>query len=216
MTVDHLKLCNSEGIPLEDFKLTFCDHCLQDECTRSQAGTSLFERRIATWEKRLFIDVPRMNKSDPRYAAISAKQFRGIQGTPLRIQGSTRASQWIDPKELDEVAPTPQERVSPPAPELQKAPELPPTPAPKPERKAAPAAIEPPPAPKREPAPARPKVAPILMNTPNMGPQMLKGHENEPPKPAADPWAVAPKTTPEKKDRVVRPGARIKLRRSGV
>jgi hypothetical protein len=88
MTVrrDYLKDCHNqvsvqvkESLPLEDFSTAYCARCLQPECTRSAHGSSKFDQRVATWEDRLFLKVPRMDSSDPRFESISSKEFHPVQ-----------------------------------------------------------------------------------------------------------------------------------------
>lgn len=102
MTVrlDQYKECNDQKIPLKDFQLQFCSRCVQPECTRSQYGKSRFDQRVTTWESRLFLDVPRMDSSDPRLQVIQAKNFHEINmGRVPEVQG------WVDPRDLDKDGP---------------------------------------------------------------------------------------------------------------
>ncbi len=108
MTQDLLRECNDQSIPLEDFSRQFCARCLQPECTRSQHGTSAFEKRVTTWKDRLFDNIPRMPQEDPRYDRIHSKKFLVVDtsATP-ELQG------WVDPRDLaDEVKTTTTEPVA--------------------------------------------------------------------------------------------------------
>ena len=76
---DYLKECNDRAVPLDDFKMAFCDRCLQPECTRSTHGSSKFDQRVATWKERLITDVPQMTRDDPRFERIAQQQFVPVQ-----------------------------------------------------------------------------------------------------------------------------------------
>lgn len=113
---------------LPEFKAVFCDRCLQKECTRSQAGTSLFEQRVNTWEERLFKNPKKLPQDDPRFAQITAQRFVDIasrQGTSIPIIGQSppQTSSWVDPRDLEQAPPPPapsppmRERSQEPAPE---------------------------------------------------------------------------------------------------
>lgn len=97
---DFLGECNAQGEPLVDFQATWCAFCLQPECSRSMAGKSLFDRRVRTWEERLFTAVPRMNPNDERYPHIAAKRFVGVPGSEERTPEV--GSGWVDPMRPDE------------------------------------------------------------------------------------------------------------------
>jgi hypothetical protein len=96
---DYLPVCNDNGVPLPDFQAMFCVRCVQPECSRSRSG-GLFETRVASWEDRLFKDPPRMEKSDPLYAALTAKRF--IEIDVGRVPEVGGRSDWVDPRALDE------------------------------------------------------------------------------------------------------------------
>jgi hypothetical protein len=66
--------------------MAYCSRCLQPECLRSTHGSSKFDQRVATWEDRLFLKVPRMDQSDPRFESISSKEFHPVQES-LVVQG---------------------------------------------------------------------------------------------------------------------------------
>lgn len=190
--LDHLKICNDQGIPLEDFRLAFCIRCLQAECVRSQHGLSKFDARVSTWEERLF-HAPALPKTDPRYSLISAKKFLALPVGPTPV-----IREWIDPATLDtpspgtqipvnSVLPLPPQKVEPAVtPEVVEKMSEPPLPEP------------PPPAHRQN----------LLVNTPYMGPKTL-GNPKETNEPVRDTWdaPLPPKTT----ESMVRPGARIKI-----
>jgi len=96
MKRDFLKECNNQGVPLEDFKLAFCNLCLQPECTRSSHGLSKFDQRTKTWKERLFTEVNTLDPNDPRYLGIAGKDFLVIDPKP----SSGVPSSWDDPRDL--------------------------------------------------------------------------------------------------------------------
>lgn len=175
-----------EGATLEDFKLQFCDRCLNGECVRSIAGTSQFEKRVITWQERLFTDVPRMDSKDERFDGIHAKQFVEVHTGSIPEVGQ---SAWVDPRNLDEPPERTHKEEAPPAePAI-----VEPMPIPSP-----PALVSPPP-------PAL--VSPQAVNTPHRPRQMMKGT----PKPVVDPWEV--KGEPAGEGEIVNPGTRIRFGR---
>jgi len=80
-TQDYLSECNdpSLGPPLteEEFKLAFCDRCVNAECKRAIRGDP-YQARTSTWEKRLFLEVPRLKPTDPRYEGIRHQRFEKV------------------------------------------------------------------------------------------------------------------------------------------
>jgi hypothetical protein len=184
---DYMGECNVHNVPLEDFTGQFCSRCLQPECGRSQHGQSRFEKRIATWETRLFTGVPKMNPSDPRYSSISAKKFLSIDPGPAPEIGR---SAWVDPRDLDEPPPKPQNVEAPP----------PPVQVTETAKEKTP---EPPPAP---PTPPAKLGAPAPMNTPARSNVMIG--PAKPPAPKSDPWE--PKRSAGE-GVIVKPGAKIRM-----
>ena len=189
---DQYKECNTLGeVSVEDFRLQFCARCIQPECTRSQHGKSKFDQRVTTWESRLFIDVPRMSLSDPRFSDFQAKRFHQIDtGRVPEIQG------WTDPRDLEEP--------SAPEPDTYEVSET------KQVEVQAIADIE-------EFGVAAPASEPQAVpqaskSTSNRRGQMLKGKkvDAKPTQPVFDPWVG--KKPPEGK--VVQPGAKIRLGKS--
>jgi len=204
---DWLGECNDQHIPLEDFQRTFCERCLQVECTRSQHGKSRFDARVADWESRLFIEVPRMDPSDPRYGEVNAKRFVSLDTTAV-----PEVRSWVDPRELKEPPPPPEEqtyklsettlaraqaivdideRGTVEAP-VHTVPDLPASPEP----------------------PARPVPQAALMNTPHQSKQMVGKPGVSVAAPAADAWELKKATTDGLQ--VVPRGAKIRLGGSGV
>lgn len=105
---DFLKECHSqvakqvkESLPLDAFSVAYCARCLQPECTRSTHGSTIFDKRVTTWQDRLFLNVPRMDQDDPRFDSISHKEFSPIQES-LVVRGWGDAS---DPEPKDEFVP---------------------------------------------------------------------------------------------------------------
>jgi hypothetical protein len=85
---DFLKECHSqvvgqvkEPLTFDMFSGAYCTRCLQPECTRSTHGSTKFDQRVASWEDRLFLKVPRMDPNDPRFESISRKEFSPVQDT---------------------------------------------------------------------------------------------------------------------------------------
>lgn len=113
---DLLKECMTDvgqQIPLPEFTASFCDFCLQSECTRSQSGKSLFEKRVSSWEERLFKNPKELPKDDPRYREIAAQRFidsAAAQGVHLPVLGRAQIpsqQSWVDPRDLEQPEPTP-------------------------------------------------------------------------------------------------------------
>lgn len=221
--LDYLKECNDQSIPLDDFKMAFCDRCFQKECSRSQFGTSRFEQRVGRWQERMF-QPPALPKNDPRYPAIIAKKFLNLATGPTP---SIQAKEWVDPKTLEQP-------VIQTVPELVKTPDPPPVevirepppvvppleakakpvpepkievPEPKIEAPKPPPALQVPPPVQQKPTTQPQKPIP-LMNTPYTEPRTLGNQPVEQPR---DPWATPEPLKPG--ERVVSPGARIKIQR---
>jgi hypothetical protein len=96
---DLLSICNDQGTPLDQFKMMFCDRCMQEECTRSRIGESRFEQRVQNWQQNLFVAPPRMDPTDPRFSRIAAQKFLTIDSGPI---SEVRTNQWVDPRDLAE------------------------------------------------------------------------------------------------------------------
>lgn len=165
---DWLHLCNEFGVSTEDFRMQHCSRCLQQECTRSLHGKARFDERVATWEQRLFDEVPRMDEADPRFKILRSKKFVEIDPGPAPEIGR---GAWLDPRDLtDSVA-------------LVDAPETPKVLEPEPPE---------PEAPKITPVRASP------INTPNQPGQMIGGKNRPVLAPKADPWAPKKEAPPSK------------------
>jgi len=188
---DYLRECNNQGVPLEDFRLTFCDRCLQPECTRSTYGTSKFDQRTQTWVQRLFTEVPRMDPKDPRFDLIASQGF-----SPMDPEIPSQGSEWVDPRDAPKakIISVPSAFIEPH--ENQEIP----TPEALVELKA---------------PRARPRTSSALprevltMNTKNNGEMYLPGATRLMGKPKKDPWAATePQGTSEV---VVQKGATVRL-----
>lgn len=180
-------------VPLDAFAADYCSRCLNLECTRSVGGKSKFEKRVTTWEDRLFKNPPKMSPDDPRFERISAQKFITIDtGRTPEIRSS-----WVDPSDLEE--PTPRAHV----PEVTEP-------------------VRPPSSEAREPNPKKDSGSPrstrvpsglALGNAPDQSGKTLQA----PPSASIsrrDPWAVPAASDPA--DQIVSPGATVKLRGSGV
>jgi len=187
--------CNLEGAPEPDFKEQCCDKCLNPDCARSTWGTTRFENRVAAWEDKLFLNVARMPREDPRYPLLTAQGFVTIDvgpapsvrgwDDPRDIQGGASVSHVRMPQEEEPAKQAP--ALAPPAPVLLLPPgfptlrEQPLVSPPPPVVEAAPA--PPPEPPKAAPAPqAQPRTpdwssaaAASTMNTPFQTGRMLQG-----------------------------------------
>jgi len=206
---DYIGDCNNHGVPLEDFRLTFCERCIREDCSRSMLSQGgHMEERAAHWHERLFTDVPRMDADDPRFKGIAAQKFMAI---PVGATPEVGGQDWVDPRELREPEPVPvPQAIEPPQPAPEPEPEAVPEPvaAPRPPTPEPPLQLEPPPPPEpvekttSEPAPMQ-----VLQTEGGTG-RMIGGAK--PPEKKSDPWepaGVSSKGT----DKIVAPGAKIKL-----
>ena len=98
---DCIRECNPHAVPEEDFRLQFCDGCVQPECTRSRYGKSKFDARVASWADRFYLKVPKLDEADPRYALLAGQKFITIDtGRTPEIRGD-----WVDPTAPQESPP---------------------------------------------------------------------------------------------------------------
>lgn len=195
MKTDYFNECNDQRVPEEDFVGTFCVRCFQVECTRSLSG-SKFDHRVATWEERLFTNVPKLDPSDPRYVPISAQKFLTLDTS----RTPEIRSAWFDPLAVSE--PAPEVPTAPEAPALVpiSATSTPEPPLPEPPSKASPAGR----------LPSRM----ILANAQDQSGKVLESLAGQaPPQAPRDAWATPEKNPAEK---VIRPGGTVKLGGSGV
>lgn len=107
---DYLSECNDHNVPVRDFQASFCARCFQPECSRSLHGKMKFDQRVATWEDRLFDQVPRMKENDPRYLPIAGAEFRTLGVPSVTSVAITGGSEWHDPRNL----PSPSEALTVP------------------------------------------------------------------------------------------------------
>jgi hypothetical protein len=105
-------LAKKAGSPLtpQELKASFCDFCTQPECTRSLHGTSRFERRVSTWQERLFTQVPKMDARDPRFSDITSKGFVIIDQQAF---AKPSGGDWVDPRDLKSTSVSVPEAVKP-------------------------------------------------------------------------------------------------------
>lgn len=186
---DLLPVCNDQNVPLDQFKLTFCDRCMQEECTRSRVGTSRFEKRVSNWYQDLFANPPQLDPSDARFEQIKAQKFFMIDTGPVP---EVNTSNWADPRDLTEGAAAP--RIA--APPMPSAPKMPSQTAsevatPKLDRTAV----------KRLPT----------LNTVNQGPKMVGSAVAPTPKSPTDPWAAPTPVDSSTGEVLSEPGAKVQF-----
>lgn len=104
--------CNDVGATEAAFQIEWCSRCLNPECARSQFGSSRFEQRISNWEKKLFLEVPKLPVNDPRFPSLTRQGFVTIDTGRTPNVGATSSS-WDDPRDL-EARPEPTARPDPP------------------------------------------------------------------------------------------------------
>lgn len=77
MENDFLRECMADvkNVPIDEFNKAFCLVCANRECTRARANTSLFNIRTTNWEKDLFLNIPRLEESNPVAKEIIAKWY---------------------------------------------------------------------------------------------------------------------------------------------
>jgi hypothetical protein len=212
---DLLSECIQPGLPVQTLTEAWCSRCSNPECSRSTVGSSRFDTRVKDWEKKLFLEPPKMTPDDPLFAAIAAKRFITIDpGRTPEIR-----SDWVDPRDLQEPEPVaaPTRPVTVPPPSGSGGP--PPSAAP------AQAAAQPPKPASPTPNPQNPTASPqsalapsatsslIGQNAPDQSGKILRGGPSAPTT-KSDPWAAP--DPPDPADVVVQPGAKIKMGRSGV
>ncbi len=200
MARDLLQECNTQGAPLDVFAAECCRLCINPDCTRSRFGQSLFERRVNTWEERLFQNPSRMSPDDPRFVNIAGKRFLTLDTSRTP---EVRLQTWADPRDMAEApsAPlavlpptTPVVRVSEPASVLSTGPQKP----------AAPGNL----------------LGLVNANTPAAPGRMLSGAPAAPTE-KRDPWASPVPPVPPSiegvgvSEKKVRPGTKIKLGGAG-
>lgn len=194
---DFLKECHpqvvsqvKEPLPFEAFSAAYCARCLQPECTRSTHGSTKFDQRVATWQDRLFLNVPRMGQDDPRFESISQKEFSQTQES-LVVRG------WGDD--------------SAPEPQMEFVPEL----LEEPVTEEVPTNAEPSPV-YFQPTSTSASISrdTLLMNTPVSNEQYLPGapspsHATSMPKKTIDSWGAPEQSTPS--EVIVNAGATVRF-----
>lgn len=208
--VDYLHKCNNQGTPIPQFEQMFCERCLQPECSRSLAGKTKFEARVANWQERLFKDPKTMSKDDPRWSKISGQKFLEVPTGHLPVIGSD----WVDPRNLvetkaSEAAPKPQKveprkaAPPPPEPDFESEPTSP-EPDETPEPVAPPEIVdEPTKLPQNAPQPAR------RLQTPFQPGAMLKEVPSKPTQ--KDPWSAPIPAKDSKGEHVLKPGQKYRF-----
>jgi hypothetical protein len=164
-------------------------------------GKSKFDQRTLTWEDRLFLKVPRMEKDDPRYLPIVGQDFKTVDVSRTTVHFPNAAPRWNDPRELPKESEVP-EALEEPKPSISSPDPLPPFE--KVETSLAP------------PSPAGVKNLPrhlLLMNAPSQ-PTMLPGALPAQQQAFADPWLV-PASKEDPSAPIVKKGARIKFGATG-
>jgi hypothetical protein len=195
--LDYLRECHSqvtkqvkENLTFDVFSEAYCTRCFQPECTRSAHGATKFDQRVATWQDRLFLKVPRMDQNDPRFESISSKEFAPVQET-LIVRG------WGE-----EITPEPQREITPEPPQEVAIEEIPANPEPSPVY--------------FQPSSSTASISrdTLLMNTPVSNEQYLPGapRPSEPhnsPKKNIDSWGAPEQSTPS--EVVVKAGATVRF-----
>lgn len=102
---DYLGECNDQNTPLQDFKMMFCDRCVQRECSRSKFGTSTFDKRVASWQERYFSELSKMKESDPRFLPLANANFKMYVPAVPSPSSSNSRSAWLDPRDIPDAAP---------------------------------------------------------------------------------------------------------------
>jgi hypothetical protein len=205
---DLLPECAQPGTPIDVLKNEWCSRCGNPECVRSTVGSKKFDLRVLNWEDKLFKNPPIMAPDDPRFAKIAAMKFITIDpGRVPEIRG-----EWADPRDLKEPEPapilaTPEDDGDGPvlAPPTALAPSSPPP------RDEAPPAN--PPKPTGSPRSVVQSQILAATNAPDQSGKILRSPAAAPTN-RGDPWAVP--DAPDPADKVVQPGATIKMGRSGV
>jgi hypothetical protein len=72
----------NDAVPIDEFQKQYCIRCIQQECTRSIASKSSFNRRVENWEKDLFQSPPRASETDPSFETIRNKVFAQSGSSP--------------------------------------------------------------------------------------------------------------------------------------
>ncbi len=184
---DLLAECAQPGTPVDVLQNLWCVRCGNPECARSRFGKSKFEARIQDWDRKLFLDPPKMAPDDPRYAQIVAQKFITVDGRTPEIR-----SDWVDPRDLKEPEPAP--AIILPTPPAIVVPQAPAPTPPKP-------TVSPRSTPGQVPAI-------VGANAQDQSGKILRGAPSGPTT-KDDPWAGP--QPPDPADVVVQPGAKIRM-----
>lgn len=115
---DYLLECNNLRVSEQDFTQQFCVRCANTECSRARPRGSRFDERVATWESRLFLDVPRLNPQDPRYQQAANQPFTEVApgwGDPYEVQGPKGEVPAEQPPSQEAIVEAPQPEAAAPA-----------------------------------------------------------------------------------------------------
>jgi hypothetical protein len=85
-----------EGTPIDVFGKSYCKVCINNQCSRSLAG-SLFNKRVGGWESRLFLNVPRADEKDPKFDHIRSKRFIPLNSDPFVINSKPEPVKVVEP-----------------------------------------------------------------------------------------------------------------------
>jgi hypothetical protein len=98
MKPDYLRECMSDvpRAPIDEFNARYCVICANRDCLRAGALNRLsFDKRVQSWRKDLFDEVPRAAEDDPRFAGHRSKRFIVLQSADApSVTGS-----WSRPAE---------------------------------------------------------------------------------------------------------------------
>ena len=205
---DLLGECNTQGLAPRDFMSVFCLRCRNHGCSNAGWANSKWEARMMTQEERLLYKPSFADPEDPRFQPVREVDFPLILQEANRLESRRGNDDWDLMPEVQET--------------LQVQPELPVIIVPVP--KSEPTVQTPVPVPVPVPVPLPAHVPLPVTNPPTHSventdfpeegvmlggapkPQPPSATSTSPrPTPIADPWA------PKPKERVVAPGAKIKM-----
>ena len=96
MKEDYLRECISDinnalkkSVPLDQFSAEFCVYCINNKCARSGANNTLFQKRVNGWYENLFLNVPRVDGSDPKHLEIQSRWFKKPDPIITKIEVET-------------------------------------------------------------------------------------------------------------------------------
>jgi len=88
-TPEHRKLGNAE-----EFRITFCDKCVNPGCQNSAAAGTKWSRRMASQEENLLTNPRFADPRDPNFADIRSVEWENAIRQALAIEVSTRKGDW--------------------------------------------------------------------------------------------------------------------------